>query len=456
MDFIKKVNEQQNCCIAIDFDGVIHKNSKGYHDGTVYDKPIYGTLKALKLISQHYKIIIYSCKALPDRPLLNGKTGIELIWDWLKSYNLDSYIHEVTSSKPRAAFYIDDKNIEFTNWNQTLNKLFNNDIKISASVIGSQNLLKDLFTYNLFDIDYLHIDWFSETDITDELNLISNFSCIPMDFHVIGCNDLVEETVLKYKPDSFCYQYNKNDLSNIITSTKKIKSEGINVGISLCLDDDFSFLKKHDFFDFIMIMNTTPGVSGQKLDINKSKNYLNQILSKHEKFKIRIDGGIDKDSILDYKDYKVDVFVSGSYISGKNQFLNILNLHGKQKYLSRKINKYVKKSQFVILDYNDLSLDIVVNALNKYQTGFVVVKKNEFLYGVITDGDIRRKINQTFTLDDLINKNPVYCFLNSTVEDFFNTIQEKKCLINFIPVVNKNKILVGLIDTKQVINNYAK
>ena len=334
MKFLKKVKEQQTYCIAIDFDGVIHENSKGYHDGTVYDKPVHGTLEALRLISQHYKIIIYSCKALPDRPLLNDKTGIELIWDWLKSYNLDGYIYEVTSSKPRAAFYIDDKNIEFKNWNQTLNKLFDNDIKISASVIGNKNLLKDLFTYNLFDIDYLHIDWFSENDITDELNLISNFSCIPMDFHVIGYNNLVEQTVLKYKPDSFCYQYNKKDLSKIITSTKKIKSSGINVGISLCIDDDFSFLEKYDFFDFVMIMNTTPGISGQKLDIDKSKNYINQILSKYQKFKIRIDGGIDKDSILHYQDYKVDLFVSGSYISGKNQFLNILNLHGKQKYLS--------------------------------------------------------------------------------------------------------------------------
>ena len=31
--------------VVIDFDGVIHKNSKGYFDGTIYDKPIDGGLK---------------------------------------------------------------------------------------------------------------------------------------------------------------------------------------------------------------------------------------------------------------------------------------------------------------------------------------------------------------------------------------------------------------------------
>ena len=38
--------------IGIDFDGVIHKNSKGFFDGTVYDEPIKGSLEALKRISK--------------------------------------------------------------------------------------------------------------------------------------------------------------------------------------------------------------------------------------------------------------------------------------------------------------------------------------------------------------------------------------------------------------------
>ena len=78
-DFINKVESQESKVLAIDFDGVIHRNSLGFHDGTVYDDPIEGSLEALRDLSKDYEIVIFSCKALEDRPLVNGKTGIELI-----------------------------------------------------------------------------------------------------------------------------------------------------------------------------------------------------------------------------------------------------------------------------------------------------------------------------------------------------------------------------------------
>ena len=34
--------------IGIDFDGVIHKNSKGFYDGTVYDDPVNGVAESSK------------------------------------------------------------------------------------------------------------------------------------------------------------------------------------------------------------------------------------------------------------------------------------------------------------------------------------------------------------------------------------------------------------------------
>ena len=115
-------NEHQ---IAIDFDGVVHSNSKGFHDGTVYDPPIEGSIEAIKWFkSQGYDIILFTAKVKPDRPLINGKTGEELIWEWLIKYEIDTYIKEITCEKPRAICYIDDKGIRFESWGQTL-KQFN-------------------------------------------------------------------------------------------------------------------------------------------------------------------------------------------------------------------------------------------------------------------------------------------------------------------------------------------
>jgi len=116
-DLQSKENSTQ---IAIDFDGVIHKNSKGFYDGTIYDEPISGAIAAIKLLSEKYDIIVFSAKAKPDRPLVNGITGEELIWEWLRKHNIDPYIKEVTAEKPRAICYIDDKGIQFESWEQTL------------------------------------------------------------------------------------------------------------------------------------------------------------------------------------------------------------------------------------------------------------------------------------------------------------------------------------------------
>lgn len=122
-DYNKLQQHENQHHIALDFDGVIHKSSKGYYDGTVYDEPIDGVEYALKKLSKKYKIIIFTCKAKPDRPLINGKTGVELIWDWLETYNLKEYISDIVSEKPRASYYIDDKGIRFTNWNDTLKQI---------------------------------------------------------------------------------------------------------------------------------------------------------------------------------------------------------------------------------------------------------------------------------------------------------------------------------------------
>lgn len=118
---ILQKNENENQ-IAIDFDGVIHKNSLGFHDGTVYDEPIEGSLDSIRrLYESGYTIVIFTAKAKSDRPLVNGKTGEELIWEWLEHYGVSKYIKSITSEKPRAKYYVDDNAVRFTNWNDVLN-----------------------------------------------------------------------------------------------------------------------------------------------------------------------------------------------------------------------------------------------------------------------------------------------------------------------------------------------
>jgi len=95
--------------IAVDFDGVIHKYSKAYHDGTIYDPPIEGTADAIRLLKKKgYKVVCFT-----------AREDVQAIMDWMKLYNID--VDEVTNIKPRAVVYIDDRAIRFTNWRDMLN-----------------------------------------------------------------------------------------------------------------------------------------------------------------------------------------------------------------------------------------------------------------------------------------------------------------------------------------------
>tara|TARA_Y200000002_G_C22560069_1_gene612085 strand:+ start:366 stop:755 length:390 start_codon:yes stop_codon:yes gene_type:complete len=120
MDYSNKVSQDQAKNLGIDFDGVIHDDYLGFHDGTIYGKPIEGSLAAIKFLTNHFNIIIFTAKAKKDRPLINGKTGVQLVGEWLKKHNILKYVSEITAEKPRAMLYVDDKGFRFDNWTNTL------------------------------------------------------------------------------------------------------------------------------------------------------------------------------------------------------------------------------------------------------------------------------------------------------------------------------------------------
>ena len=127
-EFLDSVGDDESENIAIDFDGVIHDDYDGWGDGTIYGSLIDGAIDAIKKLSEKYNIIIFSAKVKPDRPLVNGKTGIELVREWLEKHDLMKFVSEITAEKPRAVVYIDDKGIRFTNWKDAISDLERLDV----------------------------------------------------------------------------------------------------------------------------------------------------------------------------------------------------------------------------------------------------------------------------------------------------------------------------------------
>ncbi|MBX3103016.1 MAG: capsular biosynthesis protein [Bacteroidetes bacterium] len=99
--------------IAIDFDGVIHGYSQGWHDGTIYDPPVPGTKEALTALKEqgHYLIIfstrtnkIFRKKDDPDQePIMKA---------WLAQHEIP-YDKIWTFGKPMADVYLDDRAVTF-------------------------------------------------------------------------------------------------------------------------------------------------------------------------------------------------------------------------------------------------------------------------------------------------------------------------------------------------------
>jgi len=103
--------------IAFDFDGVVHKYSKGWQDGKIYDEPVEGALEGLvELYNKGYKIAIFTTRE-------DTSSVGRWIWKYYKKLFQDQEMieFEVTNKKPIAIAYVDDRGIRFTNWKDILN-----------------------------------------------------------------------------------------------------------------------------------------------------------------------------------------------------------------------------------------------------------------------------------------------------------------------------------------------
>lgn len=97
--------------IVIDFDGVLNDYT-GWCGEDELGKPRECTELFMKTINEKFNIIVFTCR------------DTQKVREWLKEYNLLHMVEHVTSKKPKAVAYIDDRAINFSgNYVEVLNKL---------------------------------------------------------------------------------------------------------------------------------------------------------------------------------------------------------------------------------------------------------------------------------------------------------------------------------------------
>lgn len=96
--------------VAMDFDGVLHAYTSPWTKATeINDGPTPGALEAvLQYLDADYEVVVYSSRA-------NDPEGRLCIQDWLEDHGFPGL--EVTSKKPAAILYIDDRGYTFTGSN---------------------------------------------------------------------------------------------------------------------------------------------------------------------------------------------------------------------------------------------------------------------------------------------------------------------------------------------------
>ena len=127
--------------IAIDFDGVIHKYSKGWQDGSIYDEPVEGAFEAIQhYMKNDYAVFIFSTRNPrqikkwlddklwfwdsmnvgtaeflkhhdPDKHYIFG-FDCQVIPFWKKFWNKKGVVG-ITKRKLPAIAYIDDRAVRF-------------------------------------------------------------------------------------------------------------------------------------------------------------------------------------------------------------------------------------------------------------------------------------------------------------------------------------------------------
>src|SRR5260221_3095949 len=99
--------------LAIDFEGVIHEYEhpiEGRRMGAI----INGARQALEFLKKRGdRIIVFS--------VWGHDKGRKTIADFMNYYYLP--FDEITNIKPQADYYIDDRGIKFTNWEEVLKQL---------------------------------------------------------------------------------------------------------------------------------------------------------------------------------------------------------------------------------------------------------------------------------------------------------------------------------------------
>jgi ribulose-phosphate 3-epimerase len=331
-------------------------------------------------------------------------------------------------------------------------------LKISASIYSNttkplDELVKEL---DAVQVDYLHVDCNDNPEVFEHIRQIRSISDTEVDLHIISSTpEKFFDGIKATQTNLVTFQYENLQTPLHIPSDLHAK-----LGLAIVSDTPIDVFETYkDRFDFILFMTTTPGKSGGVFNIENFKR-IRQFKSLYPEKKIHVDGGVTDEIAFVLRNLGVSSVVSGSYLVNADDTIGRA-LH---RLKSDNLISHTKVSDFMItreeLPFvsSTASFIDILQSIEKYNLGFTSVANEEGkLLGIISNADVRRGLIRNIDhldqigVDELINRDPFKIKVTDTVSEMLHFIRNIKAIILFLPVVDEDNKLQGVVTFNNLI-----
>ena len=202
-------------------------------------------------------------------------------------------------------------------------------IKISTSILSSNNRVDSIKKLNDTNCNYMHIEVIDNKFVQnyqfpiEEINKLILLSTKKIDIHLMVEDPLtyinkINNSNIEY----ITIHYEIND--NIDNILQTIKNKGYKVGLAIKpktkIDEVKEYLNK---IDMLLIMSVEPGYGGQSF-IPNTINKINELKQLNKDLTVEVDGGINDKTIKQIYDIS-DIAVVGSYIINQIDYNKAIN-----------------------------------------------------------------------------------------------------------------------------------
>jgi ribulose-phosphate 3-epimerase len=335
--------------------------------------------------------------------------------------------------------------------------------KISCSLLAALDgdlALKDVLgKLDILGVDLIHYD-VSEQAKTLHLKDIDDLrksTQLPFDIHLSVEDPLPYLSNVQLQPDDYFCLHIENGLS--WSQLESIRQQlGCNFGLAINTDTPVSDLfEKAQILDYVLFMSATPGVSGGQFNdqvVDKIKTFRRAF----PEVKIHVDGGVNYLSAALLRELGVDVLISGSYILKNEDYLvQLVKLFGKNLYL--RVADIMRTNQQIPKVRPQTEIRQMMLEMNNKLTGCTcVVDDDNHLLGLVTDGDVRRRLIvqpdlSNLQAKDLMVSNPFAITPNTRLLTLLRELDKRQAGFDVIPVVDDAQHCLGLVWLRDIIGH---